>query len=325
MPRDLPLRRKDGTFVQLESVFNNLLGVANVGGIVVTARDVTERKALEEQLPHQAFHDALTGLANRALFSDRSARARARTCRRHASLAVLFIDLDDFKTVNDSLGHAAGDELLVAVAEPAARASCGRTTPSPASAATSSPCCSRTSPTSSERRRSWPSGSSTRCRAARRSAGTEVSRAAASIGIAIDAARADAADELLRNADVAMYTAKATGKGRLRVFEPGDARAASSSALELEGRPRSAPSTPTSSRALPADRRRCRPAPGRRRRGAGALAAPGARAACSPGDFIPLAEETGLIVPTRPMGAARGVPPGQRAGSARGHPASVSA
>ena len=113
MPRDLPLRRKDGSVVQLESVFNNLLGVANVGGVVLTARDVTERRALEDQLAHQAFHDSLTGLANRALFSERITHAIERGARRRNLFAVLFIDLDDFKTVNDSLGHAAGDELLV--------------------------------------------------------------------------------------------------------------------------------------------------------------------------------------------------------------------
>ncbi|MGH3136191.1 MAG: putative bifunctional diguanylate cyclase/phosphodiesterase [Gaiellaceae bacterium] len=116
LPRDLPLRRKDGTICQVESVFNNLLDDPNVAGVVVTARDVTERRALEDQLAHQAFHDSLTGLANRALFSDRVQHALGRGIRRKNLFAVLFIDLDDFKTVNDSLGHAAGDELLVAVA-----------------------------------------------------------------------------------------------------------------------------------------------------------------------------------------------------------------
>jgi diguanylate cyclase (GGDEF)-like protein/PAS domain S-box-containing protein len=78
--------------------------------------DITERKALEERLEHQALHDPLTGLPNRTLFMDRLGQALARSGRRNKSVAVLFLDLDDFKVINDSLGHEAGDELLVAVA-----------------------------------------------------------------------------------------------------------------------------------------------------------------------------------------------------------------
>jgi diguanylate cyclase (GGDEF)-like protein/PAS domain S-box-containing protein len=80
--------------------------------------DVTERKALEEQLEHRAFHDPLTGLSNRLLFMERLGHALVRTQRRRGRLvAVLFMDLDDFKVVNDSLGHETGDRLLVAVSE----------------------------------------------------------------------------------------------------------------------------------------------------------------------------------------------------------------
>ena len=88
-------------------------------GFVVTCHDITERHELEQQLTHQAFHDALTGLANRALFRDRLGHAMARA-RGAGSYGVLFIDLDDFKTVNDSLGHAAGDALLREMTDAAA-------------------------------------------------------------------------------------------------------------------------------------------------------------------------------------------------------------
>jgi diguanylate cyclase (GGDEF)-like protein/PAS domain S-box-containing protein len=108
-------RHQDGTWRQLEVISTNLRDEPGVAGLVVNARDITERKTFEAQLQHQAFHDALTGLPNRALFLDRLEQALART-RQAACVGVLVLDLDRFKVVNDSLGHAAGDQLLCAVA-----------------------------------------------------------------------------------------------------------------------------------------------------------------------------------------------------------------
>jgi len=86
-----------------------------VVGRVCSFRDVSERKRLEDDLHHQAFHDPLTGLANKTLFLDRVEHAVARVRRGTGELALLFMDLDNFKVVNDNFGHAAGDDLLVAV------------------------------------------------------------------------------------------------------------------------------------------------------------------------------------------------------------------
>ena len=79
--------------------------------------DVSERRAFERQLEHQAFHDPVTGLANRALFNERVRHAVARARRGKSGVAVVFLDLDDFKTINDGLGHAAGDAVLIEVAK----------------------------------------------------------------------------------------------------------------------------------------------------------------------------------------------------------------
>jgi diguanylate cyclase (GGDEF)-like protein/PAS domain S-box-containing protein len=116
-PLEFRVPHKDGSWRYLEHVVNNLLDDPAVRGVVVNSWDVTERKALVEQLRHQAFHDLLTGLPNRALFMDRLEHALTRANRRGHKVAVLFTDLDNFKVINDSLGHKAGDQLLIAVAE----------------------------------------------------------------------------------------------------------------------------------------------------------------------------------------------------------------
>ncbi|HVF01621.1 MAG TPA: PAS domain S-box protein, partial [Rubrobacteraceae bacterium] len=109
-------RRKDGTTFPVEV----RLGSVDYGGrkmMLVSTRDITERKALEDELAYRAFHDPLTGLPNRALFLDCLERALGRAQRREDLVAVMFLDLDDFKVVNDSLRHEVGDQLLVAVGQ----------------------------------------------------------------------------------------------------------------------------------------------------------------------------------------------------------------
>jgi diguanylate cyclase (GGDEF)-like protein/PAS domain S-box-containing protein len=113
---DWRVRHADGRYLFFEVLTSNLLGNSSVTGIVLTMRDVTERRALEKQLTHQAFHDTLTGLPNRALFQDRVEHALTRAVRSGTTLALAMMDLDDFKVVNDIRGHGAGDAMLCEVA-----------------------------------------------------------------------------------------------------------------------------------------------------------------------------------------------------------------
>ena len=178
--------------------------------------DITDRKVLEEQLKHQAFHDPLTGLANRALFVDRVEHALARGERDGMRVAVLFVDLDDFKTINDSLGHNGGDEVLVAVA--------GRLRE-----------CFRPGDTFARfggdefailvEDTSLSNATSVAYRIVDAlgepfSIGGREVMIHASVGIEFAEAQGTRTDELLRNADVAMYVAKGKGKARYQLFEP---------------------------------------------------------------------------------------------------------
>jgi diguanylate cyclase (GGDEF)-like protein len=174
---------------------------------------VWQLQELQTQLEHQAFHDPLTGLANRVLFVDRLAHALA---RRGSSVTVLFLDLDDFKVVNDRHGHAHGDELLRQVAD-RVRA-CLRAEDTPA----------RMGGDEFAILLEDADGHTLMQVAERIVAafldpflvsGTEV-RVKGSLGVASNSTGAETAEDLLRNADVAMYTAKSGGKDRFASFEP---------------------------------------------------------------------------------------------------------
>ena len=285
------LRRNDGEWVDVEAEWVDLRDDLAVRGFVLTVRDVAERIALEEQIRHQAFHDSLTGLANRALFEDRVKHAldRLRRDAEHA-VAVLFIDLDDFKTVNDSLGHAAGDALLAQVAVRLGE-------------------CTRRSDTVARlggdefavlAEGAYADAAATvladRIQAALERPVTvneEELFVHASIGLATGRTNATAA-ELLRNADIAMYSAKAHGKSRAMVFEPQMARTARKR-QQLSGDLR---------RALRDDELVVKYQPlirltDKRLLGVEALLRweHPRHGELPPSEFIPLAEETGLIVP----------------------------
>ena len=208
----------------------NLLHQPDVRGIVVNLHDITDRKLAEEELAHQAFHDSLTGLANRALFRDRVEHALSRRARTGADPAVIFVDLDGFKNVNDGLGHEAGDSLLREIAlrilgvarsgDTVARlggdefavlveqSSRGMVE---AEAIAERVLQSLTTPVT---------------------LGDHDVTVSASIGIAHADAESNATS-LLRDADVAMYQAKTTGKACWVIYEP-TMRAAAVQRLQLE-------------------------------------------------------------------------------------------
>ena len=252
------------------------------------------RPRLSTRRSTSAFHDALTGLPNRALLPRPARRTRSTRVRAQAARPsrVLFLDLDGFKTVNDSLGHAAGDELLVARRRAPARRACARATPPRASAATSSRAARGRRRRARRARAVAERDPRRRSRAPFDIDGREVVGRPPASASPRGTSRAE---DLLRNADVAMYRAKAQRQGPLRGVRA-EMHAAVLERLELEADLRRARRARRVRPALPADRRRCDRAD-RRRRGAGALAAPRRAASCRPLTFIPLAEETGLIVP----------------------------
>lgn len=109
------MRHADGSWRYLEASVVNHLEDPDIRGVSLYMRDVTERKSWEDELAHRAFHDPLTGIANRLLFMNRLEHALDRAARKGETVTILFLDVDDFKSINDSLGHGAGDRVLVTV------------------------------------------------------------------------------------------------------------------------------------------------------------------------------------------------------------------
>jgi len=280
----------DGRWRVFEWAARNLLENPAIAGLVINAHDVTDRTELEAQLRHQAFHDPLTGLANRALFADRVEHSLTRRRRGRQMPAVLFLDLDDFKTVNDTLGHGQGDRLLVETSRRLVDAirpgdTAGRLNGDEFAVLLDEIGDVDQAVEVAQRilqRISQPFD-----------IGREVS-VTASLGIAMVDADVRDTEDILARADVAMYAAKAAGKSRHVLYEPA-MRDRAWTRLELEAELRRAierdeltvvyqpildlrTRTPVEMEALV---RWDHPTRGR----------------LSPADFIEAAEETGLIVP----------------------------
>ncbi len=210
------LLRVDGNRRRANVVIANLLGETAVDGIVATFRDITEQRNLERQLSHRAFHDELTGLANRALFLDRMDHALRVARSERDPVVVLFVDLDDFKRVNDDLGHAVGDQVLKSVA------ACIR------KSAGSGDTAARLGGDEFAILLEDVGGVDRAIDVAERLlkllrvpvavAGYDLT-VLASIGVAVATPNMNTTS-LLRDADIAMYEAKRAGKGQIRIFDP---------------------------------------------------------------------------------------------------------
>ncbi|GAA3457862.1 putative bifunctional diguanylate cyclase/phosphodiesterase [Dactylosporangium matsuzakiense] len=211
---DVRAERVDGSGLLVEIDCRDLRADTTVGGLVLTVRDVTERRRMEEQLIRQAFHDALTGLANRVLFGDRVEQAVFRGQRDGSLVGVLFIDLDDFKIVNDTLGHGIGDELLKAVGKRIT----GELRPSDTVARLGGDEFAALIEADSIADLELAAERINLALAEPFAVAGESVNGISSIGLSttIDA---NSAEELLRQADLALYVAKGAGKGQWRRYQ----------------------------------------------------------------------------------------------------------
>ena len=215
-PVEWRLRTGDGSWTYVEVIGSNLKIDPTVRGLVLNARDITERKRLEDELKHLAFTDTLTLLANRNLFNEQLGIALARAGARDPYPALIFADLDNFKKVNDSLGHEAGDKLLAIAARRLIRATRSGDT------------VARMGGDEFALLITGDSSDAYLCALATRlidalSAPYDIDGKQLILSASLGVARAErglTAQELMRNADLAMYRAKAQGKRCFEVFEP---------------------------------------------------------------------------------------------------------
>jgi diguanylate cyclase (GGDEF)-like protein/PAS domain S-box-containing protein len=277
----------------VEALATNLLDDSTIEGIVLNIRDISERKSFQDELEHQAFHDTLTGLPNRALFRNRVEHALLGRRRDRLPVAILFLDVDDFKYVNDSLGHAAGDLVLGEVAH--RLEDCMRPVDTAARIGGDEFAILIRDAESELQAIEIAQRLMGAVSAPIALDGRDLALAT-SIGIAFSdqhMVSSRDADELLRNADAAMYMAKENGKGGYRIFEP-EMHARAMARLELKSELQ---------RALDAGEFTLRYQPimdiaRGDMAGMEALARweHPERGELSPTEFVPLLEETGLIV-----------------------------
>ncbi len=207
---EFAILHNDGHWCETETVVTSLVDDPDIRGLVLNTRDVSERKELERQLTRQAFSDSLTGLANRALFSNRVEHALLERSRKAGEVAVLFLDLDGFKGVNDAQGHAVGDHLLTLVADRLRQ--CVRPGDTVARLGGDEFAILVVGPDAEH----FATQVAERIRAVLAQpfvlSGREV-MLAGSVGIAVTDNGDETADQVLRNADLAMYRAKASRDG----------------------------------------------------------------------------------------------------------------
>ncbi len=216
-PVEWRLRSNDGDWTYVEVIGTNLLDDPTVRGLVLNARDITERKRLEDELKHLAFTDTLTLLANRNLFNEQLGIAITRANGRDPFPTLIFADLDNFKKINDSLGHEAGDKLLAIAARRLIRAT--RSGDTVARLGGDEFALLVTGDASDAYIESLAGRLVDALSAPYDIDGRQLVLSA-SLGIA-RAERGITPQELMRNADLAMYRAKARGKRCFEIFEPG--------------------------------------------------------------------------------------------------------